>query len=345
MEAIARRRLGHFWALTVDMLEFLRERTGDPECEDMLLYTRNCVLENTEKMTEGIKAWCDCMLEPLDSSVRYAKPLDRIIDGPGVVFHAMSYRDVAGMTTSTTSDVWARLKMAEKMSSPDWTEADSESIWTFMDELAHVAFSATSTTPPRVPTRDELAQSIRSKKKSSVANESPMTQAFNVAVNALCGSRNVPAVSDAAMGAIRESCQTLLARDSSPSVIERVTSRDESVLPLVNDCLPALGCSSSPAMQDRDWTMLSQLLTMSSVERAVPRTMMANIEQVASKLANDVMEGRCALTPDRLQEVSTEVMSTINPSDLQRLTASMGDLMPALSALSAGMQNDFPPSR
>lgn len=340
MDLLKKRAVSHFWDLSVELITYLHGETQDPECDDMLLFIRNIVMNNETKRDEGAQFWCENMLEPLDKKVKYSKALERILNVEeepvkgGVVMHALSYRDIDGMSISSTSNVLKRMGLQEKMQSDGWTEEKSAVVWAYMDDLANVAFRATGITRPRIPTRAELAKNIKSKRPSATSNIS-MSRAFGIAVNALCESRGCKSLhDDATLGDIKKRC-TAVSEEmvGERSIADMVTSHDNLALASIHTAVPELGVGTEKPLSSSEWGILTQIFSMVRVERAVPGGMMNTIEHFASKLTTDLMEGRMDLSPEKLEALGSEVMGHINQNDLQSMSENLADLLPALSAM------------
>ena len=339
MDHLKRRAVTHFWDLSVELITYLYKETQDPECDDMLLFIRNIVMNDEAKRNEGANCWCENMLEQLDKKVKYSKALERILnvdDEPiknGVIMHALSYRDIEAMSLSSTSNVFKRMGLQEKMSSSDWTEEKSAVVWAYMDDLANVAFRATGMARPRIPTRAELAKNIKGKRPST--NNISMSRAFGVAVNALCESRGRKGLHvDATICDIKRRCTSISGEVVGERTIsDMVTSHDEEALAPIHAMVPELGLGSEKPLSNSEWGILTQIFSMVRVERAVPGGMMNTIEHFASKLTNDLMEGRMDLSPEKLEALGSEVMGQINQNDLQSMSDNLSELLPALSAM------------
>ena len=328
-----------FWDLSVELITYLHDETQDPECDDMLLFIQNIVMNDQKKQIEGAECWCENMLEPLDKKVKYSKALERILNVDeepvkgGVVMHALAYRDIDAMSISSTSNVFRRMGLQEKMKAGNWTEEKSAVVWAYMDDLANVAFRATGMTRPRVPTRAELAKNIKSKKPST--SNISMSRAFGIAVNALCESRGCKGMhDDATVADIKKRCCAVSGEMiGDRSIADMVTSHDESSLTSIHTAVPELGVGTEKPLTTSEWGILTQIFSMVRVERAVPSGMMNTIEHFASKLTNDLMEGKMDLSPDRLEALGSEVMGHINQNDLQSMSENLADLLPALGAM------------
>ena len=60
-----------FYVLSLNFAESLHEHFPEcPESKDLLLYSKNIVRGNQELEEEGIKTWCDRMMQPLNESTQ-----------------------------------------------------------------------------------------------------------------------------------------------------------------------------------------------------------------------------------------------------------------------------------
>lgn len=360
MDKFQTRGMKQFWEISAEFFDFLRDKSPDPDSDDiddMILFLNNIVLTNPDKQVEGVEAWCDNMAERLDPKhVRYAKALDRILDKDGealrhgAVAHALAYRDSQAADASSSSTTWKQLQLTRRLKEGTWSDADVEAVWRYIEELGRAAYQATGRAPPRIPTRDELAESIRSKKQSRTSSSSAaapgeterpsLSRAFEISVLSLCESRGAAAPEKDDVSNIKSLLTSLVPQrpggPSSATIGDMIDSHNASVLPHVHEAIPKLGLDGRE-MSATEWNLLTQATAMCRMERAIPSTMMSTIEKFASSMASNVMSGKMDMSTETLERLSTEVMGSIDPSDIEKMGENVGELLPVLNSLRQSM--------
>lgn len=345
--------LKRYWSLTTDFLDFILEKCpGDSECEDMKLFHSNVISSCEKTQNEGITAWIESMEESLLKRVKYAKAVERIMSGEdsdvktAVVFHALAYRDIEGMYSSSTSTVLQRLALNAKMKLDSWTSEDTTCMWKYMDEINRAAYDSIGKEPPRVPSRDEIAKNIKTNKRGASDGHS-MYRAFHVAVRSLAEMRNSKKteLSDATVELVKAAFARALANEDL-GLASKIESNDASCLVLLckEDAVfeSVLGDAVAP-MSASEWQLLTQMLGLTQVNKAVPTAMMETIESYAKNLASDVMEGRRDFSQMNIEEMGAEVMAQLNPDDVDHMASNVDGLQNVLSTLTRGMGIPMPP--
>ena len=311
------------------------------EIDDMLLFLKNVCLTSDAKMVEGIEVWVENMIEPLDvKKAKYAKAVNRILtseksDYSACVYHTVVYKDIPNMVTCSTSDTLARLDLLER--TKGWPEEKMEVLWKYFSELSRVAFEYSKKALPRVPSRDEIAKNIKTKKNDASSSGLSMQRAFIVAYSTLTESRNGSSItltdeqSEAKKKHINEKCGD---RD----IVEILNKQDEDSITLLKEVFDNIDFDTP--LSKTDWDLAKQLFTLSKVERAVPTNIMNQVETFAHKLANDMVSGKRDLSSlGNIESLGEELMSKIDPSDIEKLSDGVDGLLPALQMLKNTLPN------
>lgn len=351
---LSRAERAHCQAM-LDFLGFLKAHApvehDTSEIEDMQLYVTNLVLPDDEKRRLAVETWRDSMIEPLDArDVKYGKALDRILAGDpegavccgSSVFHAMAYRDLDAVIASSTSETLARLNLSVLMR--DFSDSDTKAMWKYVDELSRTAFEALDVAPPRVPDREEIARNIRANRRPSGGGA--ITRAFSVAVHALHEAlcRDLPPdgarrdrLDEEGVEQVKQQLTTALAEDE--GLLARLQRREDAALrELASRVTPARLPLRAP-LGASEWGLLLQALALCKVDGHVPKAVMHQVEGFAQRLANDMMSGRRDLSSlANLESMGEELMSQIDPSDMDKLTANVDQLLPMLQTLQQSLQ-------
>lgn len=306
----------------------------------------DALLRDDGKRKEAVETWVENMAEPLNpKKVRYCKALDRIhkCESAGTVYHAVVYRDLAAMYASSTSEALARLALL--VHTDGWPDDRLQSMWELIGELNRTAYLALAQTPPSVPEPEALAANIRQHKRSSAAaggegKGHALHRAVYTTFQALADARVEPeraasadVMADAEVDAMKAE---LVARlKATPSLSERVDAKDATVLAELGAALPKLRLAEpQPPFDDRQWTLLSQCVSLSRVDDFLPSSLMNQVEGFAHQLAGDVMSGRrnMASLAD-IESMSEEIMSKFDMGEVDKLAENADNLLPMLQSL------------
>lgn len=337
MDRWQKRGRDRYWELTVDMMRWINAHIPDPEYDDMLLWYENCVATSEEKQKEGIDVWIECMEEPLTKRVKYAKAVDRILgDKSACVYHAMVYHDIESMYSSSTSEVFRRMSLDQKMKHEKWTKDDTKCMWRYMDEICRAAYDAAGKTPPAVPTRDEISRNIKLHKRLDADEMGSMSRAFTVASKAFVASRQDGAtISDEYIEKIRSVFKTIL-----PGAQSKIDAHDDEYITELRETNPDVKhlLVTSEPLTEREWGFMCQMASLISVDSAVPATMMSEIENYAKQLAGEVMDGKKDLASLDLEQMGSEVLSKLKQDDIDQLGQGVEQLMPMLANLNSSFR-------
>lgn len=331
----------NYWEASEELINFIKTHStlsDVDELDDMLLFLRNMILTNDDKMLEGAQAWVDNMLEELDSKkAKYTKAVDRILAPDGskaCIYHACAYRDLKTLVGCSHSDVLQNMNLLER--TEGWSDADMETMWRYFDELNRNAFVVVQSTAPRVPSRDEISRNIKSKKADTATPGLSMHKAFIVAYSALHERRNGSKPSLDEEGAERMK-EDIHKRIDGEDVVAILDNKDQKAVDLAQRALPDIRFDGEELTKS-DWDMVNQLLTMSKVQHAVPSGVMSQVEEFAHQLANDMVSGRRDITSlANIESLGEELMSKIDPKDISKISDGMDGLLPALQMLKSAL--------
>ena len=331
------------WDIMIEFVEFVKEHStagaeDKEELDDILLFLNNVVLPSDARQKEGIDAWITNMHEPIDpKKVKYAKAVDRILSSANppshaMIYHAFAYRDLKAACECSNSTALQRLNLLSH--NMDWSDEVQATMWKYFDELNRSAFEACSKTPPTVPSRDEIAKNIKSKKTD---NQPPsMQRAFSIALHALSESRcetSSSKISDEAVEATKSAIVNLLKATDEARLSTQITEHSEDALKTLQPALSDIPLLNKP-LSNSEWSLLTQIVTLSKVERAVPSNVMSQVEQFAHKLTGDLLSGKRDFSQlSNIESIGDELMSQLNPEDMSSLTEGVESLLPALELL------------
>lgn len=317
----------------------------------MLLFHRNIVADSEDKQREGVEAWLENMDECLDGKVKYAKSVERILGSKGCVYHAVVYRDIDALVASSTSPTLRRLDLPSRIKSSVWTSDATAVMWTQLDAMARAAYGAMNKEPPQVPSRDDIRNEIKRRKRPS-SSSAETTDTTVASVANLLESLSLPAVTDAEAEAFcvefTKLCDLHGDADASAAtpLSQLLLRKDTKSFDLLVPHMASFGTMDKDAVtaEHSCWDALAQLQTTLRIRAAMPTNVMKTIEDYAASLADEVTSGRMGLANMDLEKVGTDVMSKLSEKEIEALMQNMPNLMPAMNDVMRNMGiNGMPP--
>lgn len=324
------------WITT--LCDLFPECTETGECK---LYFEGVVKNSEPKITEQIDRWFENMNSPINpKKTKYAKAIERITQNPAVVYHALSYRDVPALKDNLESDTVNRVKLFEKYDSEKMNDALKAKMWKFLDKITAACYEAKAATLPQVPTRLEIQENIRLRKEKQTDESPSMTKAFQTHVNALCRmTGSTPVLENADDRKIRDmmsrwhTFSNEKTNESSNSSL--CNEMNISVIPSLATAFPELNIDAEQMTPDM-WKNIIQLNGFSTVTEKIPSKMMGRIEDMASKLAGDIVAGRTDMASVDLNDIGQQVLSGCDEQDMSNFANNIESILPALQNFQKG---------
>lgn len=318
-------------------VEFLQQKFPDDEnTQDTFIFLNNVVKNSESQINEQCESWMANMKTPLNSKkTKYAKAVERITKQTAVVYHAVKYRDIDALQHSLNSPVCSKLQIFDKYRSPALTDDDKEIVWKYMDKITSSAYEASSETPPTVPSRLEIQENIKSRKEKP--DEGPsMVRAFQTHINALCRLLNeAEPLVDVSDERVREEMVkwTAFAKGSTDGErnLQLCQQNNPCVIGQLVQAFPILAkIQTLERIDDKIWRNINQLNGFSTVSENIPSKMMGRIEDVANKLASDIVAGKTDMASVNLSDIGQQVLSGCDEADMSKFANNIEDLLPAL---------------
>lgn len=322
-----------FWNLMEDFAESMVETF--PDCEETKEWKLWLLVigEDAVKRREGIEKWHAAMCTPLrKGSAKYAKAIVSLTGHQPTVYHAVSYRDVEAI--HATDPKLERMDFPSKFRGSNMDASAKDVFWQYFSELNRHAFDALRETPPKVPTTEEITRDIAMRKAQGAAAKS---------VGSLMGEASQQGgggnIEQGILELWKKLC-TLRGKESSITDSEELSKklqacdvpedadlsqRSKSVLMAFEEDLGV-----SPPLDEAQWTTFMQARNLSTMHSAVPSNMMRNIESVASKLVQDVAEGRASLESMDVEAIGQQVLSSVSPEEISAFAGNLDKILPAL---------------
>lgn len=305
-----------------------------PECNqttDAQTYFKGVVLGSERAETETIDGWVRNMMAPLNKKkVLYSKAVERITGDRAVCYHACVYKDADGFGSSTTSKLLKDIDCETKYKDERMTEDDKALFWKYIEKLNASAFEFTGEPVPRVPSREEIRENIAMNRKSPADADQPsVSKAFASSLNKLYDRHNK---------------STLKATDDA-QIEEAMTKWAELGKQVVEDgkTLSSLVSTQSKAaeavirqefglneFEEEDWKLVQNLYSYAAVGNAIPQRMMTRIEDLAGKIADDIVTGKKDMSSVDLTEIGHQVLAGCSPEDMQKFAGNLDELLPVI---------------
>ena len=326
-----------FWEISIEFAEELGKSFPDcSDTKDLILWGKNVIVGDDKEEEKGIINWYNAMLEPLKKT-KYSKAVERITGFQPTIYHAVIYKDYESMAVSSSSESLKRLNIFEKMNDSSFTDDKKEKFWKYMNRLNKYAEEFVEKDFPKVPTREEISENIKKNKQGDVSQSQPsMIKGFNTALSAFCEMRGCKNVYDLSSETELSKMFTKWVELSKKEVNGRtITSlckeQNEEIIPALKKEFPEILWEEPIA--DSQWSVLTKLFSFCEVGEAIPSQMMGKIENMATKLANEIISGKKDMASMDLQSIGEEVLSQCNSSDMNHFANNIDKILPAINNL------------
>ena len=81
------------------------------------------------------------------------------------------------------------------------------------------------------------------------------------------------------------------------------------------------------------WNLLNKMLSFCAVGDAIPSHMMGRIENMATKLADDILSGKADMSSMDLKSIGEEVLGQCTQSDMSHFANNIDKILPAITNL------------
>ena len=241
-----------------------------PECE----VTKECIKTlksmDGDAINEALNCWMSHLSTPLTKKVKYAKAVERIIKSPTTVMHALKYHDMDGIESHINSEVATKLDVFSKFKDDKITEDVKKVVWKFLEKIATSAYEAKETAIPTIPSRQDIQENIRNRKKETVDEGPPsMQRAFMTHINALCktwGQSSVLEDDDVKIKSWMTRWSVFAQKEANGvKNSTRLAEKDPTVIDDMRKDFPELRIPTDFVMEDGVWVNFSQLTSFSTV--------------------------------------------------------------------------------
>lgn len=317
----------------IDFLKYFIEQLSKwfPESEESL----NKIEEEIDA-SETLEKWYKNMNTPLSKKIKYGKALERILSKPAILYHVCEYNDIESLQATSIIEILDKLDIFEKYKSSIIQDDDKNKkiFWKYIHEINNSCWKAFDQQNPYVPTRDEIQKNIKNKKNTE--KESPsMNKAFQTSLSSLCKyTKN----KDITENKSDEELQTLMTRWSNFSqdsidnqkITVLCNQKNIEVINKFNQHFEEIQIIENPS--EEVWNTIIQLNGYSAVGENIPTKMMGRIENLANKLADDIVNGRANISDMNLQDIGQQVLSQCDESEMNKFASNIENLIPALQS-------------
>lgn len=323
-DVFAEREVDNFYTLSIDFGESIL--SAFPECgetKDWLMWLRNIVGDDKEKRREAAIKWKEASQLPLvKGCAKYAKAVQCITNSPAMVYHAVSYKDVDAWHATDANiqgmDFPGKLK--------NMNDDDKAIFWQYVSEMNEHVYKGLRSEKPSVPTVDDISKNISTRRAATSKQPAGVRQGVVELWTKLCTARGVKPVEiddvDKFSERVKEASQH----------VEAVRAKTAEAQGLMLEHFSELKADGS-VFDDETWTLCDKLLSVSSMESAIPSGMMRGIESVAADLIKDIESGSASLDTLDLEKIGQQVLSNVSSDDVSSFAANLDKILPALSRM------------
>lgn len=321
---IAKRACNQFFEIMQDFKEGLTEHeftTAENEKHKLFFRTFNDT-SSTHSKEQVITEFRTTLMTPLAKGcAKYAKAVQSITSEPAVVYHAVHYNDSNACEMS--SPLFKALSIAEMTGGSDSPLKDAEKrvVWDYLKELSKLAFDAARISYPVVPSPTEIAENISKRKNEKKTESAVLNQSVQEIWSKLCDSRQLTQEN--------KNISVLLAgmRSTDADVAARTPSAEEEFMttfPYFRDTTP---------FSANEWDMISKAKALATMENAIPSNMMKGIEHMASRLCEDIQNGKASLSDINVETIGKEVLQGVSREDVNMFASNIDKLLPAITSM------------
>lgn len=325
-----------------------------PDCPDMQnLKAQLTLLLSTDLTTQKLLTeWYAFVQLPLDRKrSKYAKPVSRILEALGDaagarVFHAFAYSDLSS-ALERPNPISQTVNLQDKLNDPAFDVASREAAIKFMQKLNDLVYHAHGCNPPYVPSRQEISDEIKQRKKPNkeelTGTQSALLALVGCAARFGVDDATVTAVTAAVHGGERD----LLAEWTAAL---QLAVGDQTVGGLLDQDLYDWECPPVPGIfgelqvhsmlhaddvevREEVRSVVKHLSVMSRVQSGMPVHMRNKMESTAQRIANQILQGELDLNSLDLNAIGEEVLDGCEPDDLSSLAENLGSILPMMSNL------------
>ena len=302
-----------------------------PECDETAKCRQQLQNSEADALNEMLIACVSHLSKPLNpKKVKYAKAVERLTKEQPTVMHALMYHDVEGLQCHLQSTWAQKLDLFAKFDDSRLTEADKKVTWNILEKMAVCAYEAAEIKLPTIPSRQDIQENIKGRKKETSSDDGPpsMQRAFMTHINALCkiwGNQPVLQNDDATIKKWMTRWSQFAASNS-----KKIVEKNTSVIDDLRAAFPELKIPTDVPIEDGVWVNIAQLNSFSTVVDSIPTNMMGRIEDVASKLADDILAGRTDMASVNLNDIGQQVLAQCNEGDMDKFAGNISNILPAL---------------
>lgn len=308
-----------------------------PSCDktqDMETYFNGVIKGNDSYEREMIEKWVENMGVPLQrKKVQYAKAVQRITGEPATCYHACVYHDAEGFGCSSQSKLLQDMEVLTKYKDPCMTDEDKEIFWKYIKKLNLAAYDATGTVVPKVPTREEIRENIESRTQKNESDQHSVGKAFMTSMAKLFEkhkSEETKNYEDTSPEDWMTKWSDVGKRDvGGQKITSLITSKDKRA---EDELRKEFHLNEFDA---EDWEIVQNLYSYATVGSAIPSRMMTRIEDLAGKLAEDIVSGKKDMNSVDLNDIGQQVLSGCAPEDMQKFAGNLDELLPVITKFAA----------
>jgi hypothetical protein len=304
------------------------------------------LLQNQTFTAQFVSAWNGAMTKEIQGNVSYKKAVLRLTGRALTYMDACNYNDARTVFLCPDLVAVMDIDIEDKLDSEELSAAKS-ALFDMIRQLNMCASLVINDSPPReTPTRQQIADNIRSQKKKPVgvggSSEIVKTMLHDIMFSAVKIQDDGWSFTEEALQSCEEfKSQTYTDQTLLNELTEKGVFSCETFSDLVKCELKYFNsvCLADMKLSDESHTeilrAIKQIEAVTRVTSKIPAGMLDKIHSHASKLTND--GGGLDLANMDIQQISRDMMNQLSADDIQQLTSNVGSLLPEIANLSESM--------
>jgi hypothetical protein len=300
--------------------------------------------DNVEEQDRFINVWYDLLNHKLGRKVKYAKAIERITGENPILLHAANFQDLDAfediLSLEDVKNIVDLTSLFQKIKS-DTMDADNQKIvWKYIQHLNELCYKYMEKPLPYTPSREQIQKNIQEKMSKKTQENSSMSHAFQTTLAELCQTCAFPDISIGNSDHVKELMKkwTNFANDTiqDTKITILCNNKDESALTHLKTHIPELDFENFVISDPNIWSLVTKLNGYASVDDSIPTNMMGKIENFATKLADDIVNGKADLNNMDLSSIGQEVLAQCDEADMNQFANNIDKLLPALKTFQSG---------
>lgn len=326
-DVFKKKHIAEFVRLGTEFGESLAETFPDcQETKDWMLWYKNIIGDDPAKQEQAMEKWHAAVCLPLaKGTARYSKAVQCLTGQPATIYHAIKYHDADAVHAN--DEMLRALDFPSKLAKME-TE-DRKIFWEYMESMNDAAYKGMRVDAPSVPTPKEISDNIEQRKRGAAgSSEASLKSGVAELWEKLLTARNMPVQPLNCEDFVKFAGSATVADGS--TLLKACQDKNPEAASALKTAFPDVGEAD---FEEEHWALYEKLLQLVQMESAIPHNMMRGIENVASKLVQDLENGSASLGDLDLDSIGKQVLDQVSTEDVSAFAGNLEKLLPMLNSL------------